>query len=84
LLTHPGFQINALRETHSHHEALRDALYIKHGRDFEEFERIIRDLDRLNAELHMVTEHSVQLDANFEKYGYSAHLRNYFSTQPLN
>lgn len=27
----------------------------------------------------MVTEHSVQLDANFEKYGYSAHLR----TTPL-
>ena len=23
----------------------------------------------------MVTEHAVQLDANFQKYGYSAHLR---------
>jgi hypothetical protein len=28
-------------------------------------------LDTLGAELHMLTDHAVQLDANFSKYGYS-------------
>jgi hypothetical protein len=35
---------------------------------------VVRELDKLSTELHMVSEHAVQLDANFEKYGYSAHL----------
>lgn len=26
---------------------------------------------------HMLTDHAVSLDANFSKYGYSAHLRTY-------
>lgn len=67
--------ITALRETHSHHEKARENLRIKHGKEFDEFERIVKELDRLSTELHMVSEHAVQLDANFEKYGYSAHLR---------
>jgi hypothetical protein len=66
--------VNALRETHNHHEKQRDNLRIKHGDLFDEFERVMRELDRLSTELHMVSEHAVQLDANFEKYGYSAHL----------
>jgi hypothetical protein len=41
----------------------------------DEFERVIRELDALSNELHMISEHAVQLDANFSKYGYSAHLR---------
>lgn len=36
---------------------------------------MIRELDALSNELHMISEHAVQLDANFSKYGYSAHLR---------
>lgn len=66
--------ITALRETHSHHEKARENLRIKHGKEFDEFERVVKELDRLSTELHMVSEHAVQLDANFEKYGYSAHL----------
>jgi len=69
------YQINALRETQTHHEQARDELRLRYGRDFDEFERVVRELDKLNTELHMVTEHAVQLDANFQKYGYSAHLR---------
>lgn len=67
--------ITALRETHLHHEQARENLRIKHGKEFDEFERVVKELDRLSTELHMVSEHAVQLDANFEKYGYSAHLR---------
>lgn len=67
--------IDALRETHSHHEKARDNLRIKHGKEFDEFERVVKELDRLSTELHMVSEHAVQLDANFDKFGYSAHLR---------
>lgn len=40
-----------------------------------EFEHVLREIDALSAELHMISEHTVQLDANFSKYGYSAHLR---------
>lgn len=35
------------------------------------------ELDALGSELHMLTDHAVSLDANFSKYGYSAHLRTY-------
>jgi low temperature requirement protein LtrA len=32
-------------------------------------------MDALSNELHLISEHAVQLDASFSKYGYSAHLR---------
>jgi low temperature requirement protein LtrA len=32
-------------------------------------------MDALSNELHMISEHAVQLDASFSKYGYSARLR---------
>lgn len=32
------------------------------------------ELDALSKELHLLTEHGVALDANFSKFGYSAHL----------
>ncbi|KAF2432248.1 hypothetical protein EJ08DRAFT_609485 [Tothia fuscella] len=67
--------IEALRESHKHHEDAREALRIKHGEEFERFENVVRELDKLGTELHMVSEHAVQLDASFEKFGYSAHLR---------
>ena len=47
----------------------------QHGDLVDEFERVIRQLDELSLELHMISEHAVQLDASFSKYGYSAHLR---------
>ena len=68
-------QISAVRELHSHHAARRDTLRSNHGQIYDEFETVKNDLDRLQNELHMLTEHSVSLDANFSKYGYSAHLR---------
>ncbi|OCK80360.1 hypothetical protein K432DRAFT_45747 [Lepidopterella palustris CBS 459.81] len=67
--------IDALKETHSHHEQAHKLLREQYGDILDEFERVIRDLDALSAELHMISDHAVQLDANFSKYGYSAHLR---------
>ncbi|KAF2269003.1 hypothetical protein CC78DRAFT_335003 [Lojkania enalia] len=67
--------IEALRHTHAHHEDRHRKLREEHGDIADEFERVIRELDALSNELHMVSEHAVQLDANFSKYGYSAHLR---------
>jgi hypothetical protein len=67
--------IEALRHTHAHHSDQHQRFRETHGSIADEFERVIRELDALSAELHMVSEHAVRLDANFEKYGYSAHLR---------
>jgi low temperature requirement protein LtrA len=68
-------QLEALRQTHAHHEDRHRQLKEEHGELAQEFERVIRELDALSTELHMISEHAVQLDANFSKYGYSAHLR---------
>ncbi|KAF2006176.1 hypothetical protein P154DRAFT_615533 [Amniculicola lignicola CBS 123094] len=67
--------IEALRHTHNHHSDRHRLLKQQHGPLADEFERVIRELDALSSELHMVSEHAVQLDANFSKFGYSAHLR---------
>jgi hypothetical protein len=70
-----SFQLEALRHTHAHHSNNHKRLHEEHGALAQEFERVIRDLDALSTELHMISQHAVQLDANFSKYGYSAHLR---------
>ena len=69
-----------LRRAHSHHESRREALRAKHGEAYDEFENVRTELDVLSSELHMLTDHAVSLDANFSKYGYSAHLRTYDDT----
>ncbi|TAQ88612.1 hypothetical protein B7494_g3044 [Chlorociboria aeruginascens] len=69
--------LEALRRAHSHHEERRQALKTKHGDTYDEFENVRSELDVLGSELHMLTDHAVALDANFSKYGYSAHLRTY-------
>ncbi|KAF2878191.1 bacterial low temperature requirement A protein-domain-containing protein [Massariosphaeria phaeospora] len=67
--------VDALRHTHQHHEDKHRRLKEEHGDLATEFERVIRELDALSSEIHMISEHAVKLDANFSKYGYSAHLR---------
>lgn len=69
--------LDALRKAHTHHEERRESLKSKHGEAYDEFEHVRAQLDALGNELHMLTDHSVSLDANFSKYGYSAHLRTY-------
>ncbi|KAJ8071428.1 hypothetical protein OCU04_001749 [Sclerotinia nivalis] len=69
--------LDALRAAHTHHESKRQALKDKHGDAYDEIENVKSELDVLVSELHMLTDHAVALDANFSKYGYSAHLRTY-------
>jgi hypothetical protein len=69
--------LEALRRAHSHHEERRESLRKRHGQVYDEFEHVRDELEMLGSELHMLTDHAVSLDANFSKYGYSAHLRTY-------
>jgi low temperature requirement protein LtrA len=42
---------------------------------YNEFDEVKKELDALSHEFRLLTEHGVALDANFSKFGYSAHLR---------
>lgn len=39
------------------------------------FDTVRNQLDILDSELHLLTDHAVSLDASFGRFGYSAHLR---------
>ncbi|ETI24103.1 hypothetical protein G647_03472 [Cladophialophora carrionii CBS 160.54] len=67
--------IEAIRDLHAHHEAKRDQLREQHGDLYADIEHVKSELDALAAEIHHVTAHAVSLDASFDRYGYSAHLR---------
>ena len=58
-----------------HHEKRRDDLKERHGDIYSDIENVKSELDSLAAELHHLTAHAVSLDASFDRYGYSAHLR---------
>lgn len=73
--------IEALRTVQNHHEGRRAVLKQKHGEVFDEFENVRQELDILASELHNLTDHTVALDASFNKYGFSAHLRTYDDDQ---
>ncbi|MCJ1470309.1 hypothetical protein MMC07_008954 [Pseudocyphellaria aurata] len=67
--------LEVVREIHAHHEQRRRELQQTHGHLYEDFENVHTQLSALATELHLLSEHGVALDANFSKYGYSAHLR---------
>lgn len=67
--------LDAIKQLHAHHEAKRNELKERHGDVYADIERVKSDLDALAAEIHQVTAHAVSLDASFDRYGYSAHLR---------
>ena len=70
--------MDALREVHAQNEEKRNALRRKHTDVYEEFEKVHAELDVLSAELSSLTQKEVALDANFSRYGYSAHIRKCF------
>lgn len=63
-----------MREIHAHHEQEQHRLRSTHGDAYDDFEFVRAELDALAEELHNLTDHTVNLDANFSKYGYSAHI----------
>lgn len=75
LLQGSAQHLEAVRELHAHHESRRDELKERHGELYTDIEHVKSELDALAAELHQITNHAVSLDASFDRYGYSAHLR---------
>ncbi|KAJ9604528.1 hypothetical protein H2200_010641 [Cladophialophora chaetospira] len=75
LLQGSAEHLEAIRELHAHHEAQRDRLRDQNGDLYANIEHVKGELDALAAEIHHVTAHAVSLDASFDRYGYSAHLR---------
>lgn len=69
--------LEALRKAHDHHEQRRQSIRERYADVYDEFEVVKESLDSLSAELHMLSDHAVSLDANFSKYGYDAQLRTY-------
>lgn len=72
--------IEHLRRAHTHHERRRADMQAQYANIYDEWERLREDLDHVSSELHLITDHAVSLDANFSKYGYSAHLKTYDDT----
>ena len=68
-------QLAALDELRTHHEQRRHALRVQHGPAYDEFEAVYRELDALAADLRQTTSRPIALDANFDRFGYSAHIR---------
>ena len=67
--------LSCIRDVQSHHLSRREVLREKNAELFEEFDDLHETLDHLSDELNRLTDHAVSLDASFDKYGYSAHLR---------
>ena len=64
-----------VRDLHTHQEGRRESLRQKHADLYAEFEDVQAELEALSVELHTLTDLGVDLDANFSRYGYSAHIR---------
>lgn len=67
--------LSCIHEIREHNLERRNALREKNAELFEEFDQIHETLDHLNDELNRLTERAVAMDASFNKYGYSAHIR---------
>lgn len=67
--------VAAIREVHEHNLERRETIRRKNADLFDEFDEVHDTLGHLNDELHRLTTSAVALDASFDKFGYSAHLR---------
>lgn len=71
--------INDLRD---HHLSRRTALRENNAELFEEIDNLHETLNHLHDELNRLTDYAVALDASFNKYGYSAHIRTKDDLEP--
>ena len=78
--------LDAIQSLHAEHSSQQEKLKEEYSEAFEQFETVRNQLDILNDELRLLTDHSVALDASFDKFGYSAHLRtkDHSETSSLN
>lgn len=67
--------IACIQDVKDYHLERRITLREKNADLFEEFDELHDMLDHLHAELDALTERAVALDASFDKFGYSAHIR---------
>ena len=74
--------LDALRQAQDHHEDRREQLRNQHQEVYEKFSEVHAELDALANELDRVTTHGVALEAHFDRYGYSAHVRSYDDDSP--
>lgn len=73
--------IKLVEALHAEHTTVHEQLKEKHAETFQLFETVRSQLDILDAELHLLSDHSVALDASFDRFGYSAHLRTLDSSE---
>ena len=74
--------LEALRHAQTHHENRREELRQRHAEVFEQFEGVHHELDALSNELDAITHHGVALEAHFDRFGYSAHIKSYDDESP--
>ncbi|KAL9056213.1 MAG: hypothetical protein Q9162_003093 [Coniocarpon cinnabarinum] len=72
--------VEALNSIRAHHDEQRSELREKYGHIFEQVEAVSLELEALSEELKMVTDRSVQFDANLNRFGYSAAIRTHGNT----
>ncbi|KAG8903841.1 hypothetical protein FRB99_002656 [Tulasnella sp. 403] len=69
--------VESLKQAHDFHTRRASELRKKHPDTYDEVHRIRDDLDALSRELEKLTSKPVELEANFGKFGYSAHIRTH-------
>lgn len=69
--------LDAVRQAQRHHETRREELRRQHQEVYERFADIHSELDLLSGEIARVATHGVSLEAQFNKFGYSAHIKSY-------
>nr|OQO25053.1 hypothetical protein B0A51_07432 [Rachicladosporium sp. CCFEE 5018] len=74
--------LEAVRHAQTHHEGRRHELSKRHAEIWTQFADVQGELDALSGELGRITEHGVKLDAHFDRFGYSAHIKSYDDASP--
>ncbi|KAG8884560.1 hypothetical protein FRB97_003856 [Tulasnella sp. 331] len=71
--------IESLQESVQHHTRKREDLRTQHPEIFAELDNVQREIDHLSKELGKHTSRPVELEANFSRFGYAAHIRTHKS-----
>ncbi|KAG9037937.1 hypothetical protein FRB95_003330 [Tulasnella sp. JGI-2019a] len=72
----PG-HVESLRKATEHRARKTEQLRARHPEIFAELDNIQHDLDHMSKELSKFTDRPVELEANFSRFGYAAHIRTH-------